>query len=451
MSLYELKNTLLIAIIYVFRMLGLFMVIPILAIAWKDQSSISALQVGMAIGAYGFTQALLQIFLGWLSDIYGRKKIISLGLIVFAIGSFIAGYYNTVEGVILGRFIQGSGAIAGVLSALVSDITSIENLSKSMAIIGSSIGLSFILAMFLGPWIYVKFGISSIFLVNAIMALLALVIVIFFIPNTIQNNQATKKPSLLIQDIKNIIKIKVIPVQLFGVFTIHFVLMGIFIVIPKLLISVLGVDIKNHGYVYLLVNLISFAMCLPLIVYSEKQRKTKQIYLVSVSSLLVALFFMFFQSNYIMFALGLLFFFFGFTFLEATLPSLVAKYSPLLNKGTSMGLYSTCQFLGAALGSYINGLLLKNYGHDGLLIICSIIILVWLLLVIRMQQLQSIKSVVTVINKSTPTSIFEYLTKIRKVSGVIEAIVLPNNCKVCIKYDTEKLDNKNLECLGIVI
>jgi MFS family permease len=192
-------------------------------------------------------------------------------------------------------------------------------------------------------------------------------------------------------------------------------------------------------------------MCLPLIVYSEKQRKTKQIYLVSVSSLLVALFFMFFQSNYIMFALGLLFFFFGFTFLEATLPSLVAKYSPLLNKGTSMGLYSTCQFLGAALGSYINGLLLKNYGHDGLLIICSIIILVWLLLVIRMQQLQSIKSVVTVINKSTPTSIFEYLTKIRKVSGVIEAIVLPNNCKVCIKYDTEKLDNKNLECLGIVI
>lgn len=450
MSLYELKNTLLVAIIYVFRMLGLFMVIPTLAIAWQEKSNVSALQIGLAIGSYGFSQALLQIFLGWLSDIYGRKCIISLGLTIFIIGSCIAGYYNSVEGVIIGRFIQGSGAIAGVLSALLSDITAVENLSKSMAIIGSSIGFSFVLAMFLGPWLYAKFGISSIFLANAIMALLALAIVILFIPNR-TNNRATKKSAQLIQDITKILKIRSIPLQLFGVFTLHFVLMGIFILIPKLFISVLGLDIAHHGFMYLAVNIISFIAGMLVIFYSEKHRKIKQNYIVSTGCLLISLFFIFLQNNYILFTLGLVLFFYGFTFLEATLPSLVAKYSPLLNKGTSMGIYSTCQFLGAALGSYINGLSLKYYGSNGLLIICSIILLVWVFLATRMQQPQKIKAVVAVINKNASTNINECLSNIRKITGIIEAVILPASCKVYIKYDTYKLDSNRLKYFGIIV
>ena len=367
------------ALLYSFRMLGLFMVLPLLALYAADMPGATPAILGLALGIYGLSQAALQIPLGWLSDRIGRKPVIVAGLLVFALGSLVAAQADTAGGIVLGRFLQGAGAIASTVMALVADLTSEEQRTKAMAIVGASIGASFAIALVLGPVVAASGGLEAVFYLTAVLALAGIAVVLLQVPTPARLMEHEEVGARGVHLRRALADRQLLRLN-FGVFTLHFILMACFLLVPTILEGSLQVPRGDHWQVYLPTLLLSLLGMLPLMRLAEKGGRLREVFPAAIALVLVALLGFRFTAAGPLFYVSLWLFFVGFNYLEATLPSLVSKAVFAGGRGTAMGIYSSCQFLGAFVGGAGGGYVLQHWGAMGLLALCLVPGVTWLLL-----------------------------------------------------------------------
>ena len=306
------------ALVFAFRMLGMFMVLPVLATYGMDLAGATPALIGLAIGAYGLTQAIFQIPFGFISDRIGRRPVIYLGLIVFALGSVLAANADSIWGVIAGRILQGAGAISAAVMALLSDLTREQHRTKAMAMIGMTIGLSFAVAMVVGPLLTRAFGLSGLFLATGGMALFGIVIVMFMVPRStgpLQHRESGVARQALIPTLKHpdLLRLDL------GIFVLHAMLMSSFVALPLALVEKAGLPKEQHWWVYLTALLISFFAMIPFIIYGEKKRKMKRVLFGAVATLMLTeLFFWQFGDSLRALVIGTVVFFTAFNLLEAS-------------------------------------------------------------------------------------------------------------------------------------
>ena len=382
MTALERRSVSSLALLYSFRMLGLFMVLPLLSLYAGDMPGATPSLIGLALGAYGLTQAGLQLPLGWLSDQVGRKPVIIGGLLVFALGSVLAATADSLWGIVIGRAVQGAGAIAATVMALVADLTSTEQRTKAMAIVGMSIGLSFAVALVLGPVIAAVGGLASVFWVTALLAVGGIAIVALLVPTPdaggVMHSDVGARPKLFGRALRDPALLRLN----FGVFSLHFILMACFLVVPGALEQLAGVDRAHHWQVYLPVLVLSVVGMLPLMRIAERGGRPREMFLCGIALLALAIPMLGLASSAMVLYLALWLFFVGFNYLEATLPSQVSKSVFSGGKGTALGIYSTCQFLGTFAGGAGGGWLVQHFGQLSLVGLCLGLALAWWLLML---------------------------------------------------------------------
>jgi predicted MFS family arabinose efflux permease len=306
-----------------------------------------------------------------------------LGLFIFIAGSIVAGISNNINLIILGRALQGAGAISAVLAAFVADTTSEGFRTRAMAIIGASIGLTFILSLILGPILNSLIGVPGIFYLMACLSFIVFLIIKYFVPEKKIN---TNNNVMSFSTIKNILKRFDLQQLNFGIFALHATQIIMFMIIPFLIINNGGLDLKDHWMVYLPVLLISFLFTFPMIIVAEKLRKTKFVFLLSIIVLVTSQFlFIFMTNDFIGIFISLIIYFLGFNFLEASLPSMVSKIAPLNQKGLALGVYNTSQSLGIFAGGAIGGLIANHYGYDTSFLACLVLLVAWFVLSLRIK------------------------------------------------------------------
>jgi MFS family permease len=366
------------AAVFSVRLLGLFMIYPVFAAYAQHLAGSNPYLVGEALGIYGLTQGLLQIPFGLLSDKLGRKPMIALGLILFAIGSAVAAVSTSIGGVIVGRALQGAGAVGSVILALVADLTREENRTKAMAVIGISIGASFMVALVAGPIAETFIGVDGIFWLMVGLAIAGIAITQFVVPKPRRvsvHRDAESIPGLIGSVLRN----KELLRLNFGIFALHAMLTASFLVVPGLLRDTLQLPNGKDWMVYLPVLLVSIAVMAPAIIVAEKYRRMKGVFVASVAALVASQAMLIFGAHnlYVLLA-ALIVFFSGFNVLEASLPSLITKVAPPDAKGTAMGLYSSLQFLGIFAGGAAGGWANQSGGGAGVFALTHALALLWL-------------------------------------------------------------------------
>jgi len=444
MSRVEKRTAVSLAGVFSTRMLGLFMILPVFSVLAEKMPDYSATLAGIAIGIYGLTQAALQIPLGLLSDKIGRKPVIIGGLLVFALGSVVAATADSLLWIVIGRAMQGLGAVASAVMALAADLTREEHRMKVMATIGMSIGLSFAVALVLGPLVNNWFGLSGIFWLTAILAVCGILIVLVWVPTPTVSRfhrdaqvetgwfkSALKDPQLLRLDASILI--------------LHSVLMSSFVVMPFILRDRLGLVIEGHWQIYLPILFLSMAGVVPLIIIGEKKRKLKQMLIMAIVVLALAeLGFLLVGHSLAGITFMLLFFFLAFNLVEATMPSLVAKMAPAAHKGTAMGAYSSAQFFGVFIGAVIGGWLMQHWGIDSVLLFNMLLISVWLVLIISMREPQYSSSMLLNVGTLVKSQAAELADTLSQIEGVLDVTVIAEDGVAYIKVDKQNLNEEDL-------
>lgn len=361
------------------RMLGLFMLFPVMSVYASDYSSTTPFLIGLAIGIYGLTQACLQIPFGYLSDRFGRKPLLLAGLSLFLLGSIVAASATDIIFVVVGRALQGGGAISAVLMAFLADFISEENRAKANAFVGFQIGLAFMLSLLIGPIIASSAGMSGLFWVIAGLSIVAALIV-FTLPSVKPVNYY----KLSLFAFKEILNPRLMRLD-FSVFSLHLILACGFIVMPLLLIENNIVTIENNWQLYLPAILISFVGMVPLIIASEKYKKTKLVLLLSIGLLIISqiLFFSLDLSPNV-FLILLSLFFIAFNAVEAILPSLLSRTASASKRGLAMGVFSTSQFLGTFIGGAIGGLIYDIFDLNSVFLLTIFMAIIWWLVILTM-------------------------------------------------------------------
>jgi MFS family permease len=372
-----------ISLIMATRMLGLFMIFPIFSVYADNYESVTPLYIGIAIGAYGLTQAFFQIPFGYLSDKYGRKPLLVFGLVIFFIGSVVAANANDIFQVVAGRALQGAGAISAVLMAFLADYVSEDERPKANAFVGVQIGMAFMLALLLGPIVGHQIGISGLFWVIAALSIVALIVVA-----TLPNAKPKKQYKLSVANFKKILTADLIRLD-FSVFALHLILTSAFIAIPIFLVDNNILSIQDNWEIYLPVIVLSFLGMVPMIIVATKYQKTKTIFLLAIFLLALSQI-LFYQTvlNYATFFIILTIFFVAFNALEALLPSLIAKTATSDKRGLAMGFYSSSQFLGAFVGGTIGGWIYNTFGLNSVFLFTTFIALIWWLISLSMNTEQ---------------------------------------------------------------
>ena len=369
--------------VFSLRMFGLFVILPVLAVYTAHlPGGNNATMIGVALGIYGLTQAAFQIPFGRLSDFWGRKKTIYLGLGVFIVGSLIAATSDSILQLCIGRAVQGAGAVSAAAMALTSDLTRDSVRTKSMALIGVTIGVTFILSIAIGPLLESLIGVSGIFLLTAMLSCVAVLVVKFYVPDCAPDQNAQdEKPApvaAVLRDL-NLLRLD------FGIFSLHGILMAMFVVIPFALLE--HADSVKAWQFYLTVMIASIFIMVPLIVISERTRFRKQVFCSSI--LLIAasqIFLSFFEIGVIGLGVTMILFFGAFNLLEASLPSWVSRVADRKSKGTALGVYSTSQFLGTFIGGVAGGWIYGNFSSSGVFLISGIWALVWMFTMLNMED-----------------------------------------------------------------
>ncbi|HPT50194.1 MAG TPA: MFS transporter [Accumulibacter sp.] len=372
------------AAVFALRMLGLFLILPVFAIYAKTlPSGNDVALVGIALGAYGLTQACLQIAYGAASDRFGRKPVIVFGLLLFAIGSFVAASADDIYLVIAGRVLQGAGAISAAVTALAADLTRERHLTKVMAMIGSSIGLVFAVSMVAGPVLYVGIGMPGTFALTGILALLAIFVVLKVVPAA---PATPRQPTW--QSFVEVLADRQLQRLNFGVFSLHLLLTAMWVLLPGELIKTGALPVAEHWKVYLPALLLSFLIMVPAIIVAERFARMKLIFNAAIVVLLAV------QAGFGLLAHGLYglafwltLFFVAFNILEATQPSLIARIAPPHAKGAALGVYNTTQALGLFLGGVFGGTLVKYAGPGAVWLTGGALTAVWLWLGLTMPSL----------------------------------------------------------------
>lgn len=381
MTPVERRATLSLASVFALRMLGMFIILPVFALyAAHLPGGDNKTLVGLAMGAYGLTQAILQIPFGWLSDRLGRKPVIMGGLLVFAVGSFVAASAHSVEGIIIGRMIQGAGAISSAIIAMTADLTRIEQRTKAMAVIGVTIGITFSTSMILAPILEPHIGVPGIFAMTGVLALLAIAMVYWVTPNPA--HQLSSRGSW--ETIKTVLSHPELLRLDWGIFVLHGSLMAMFVVLPQALVQT-GFQAQHHWKLYLPVMIGSFILMIPGVALSHgKHRKT--VFLTAIAVLLMSevILWVGMQSFYGL-VTALFVFFTGFNMLEASLPSFITTIAPPDIKGAASGVYSSIQFMGTFVGASVAGILAKTFGASSVPLFCVILMLTWLIVALPMK------------------------------------------------------------------
>lgn len=422
------------ASVFGLRMMGLFMIMPVFALYGQHLEGFSPLWVGIAIGAYGLTQALLQIPMGILSDKYGRKPIIMIGLFIFALGSLVAGYADSIYGVVAGRALQGMGAIAAAVLALAADLTRDEQRTKVMAIIGMCIGFSFALSLLVGPIAAQNFGLSGLFFITAGLAVFGMFIVKALVPNPI--GHAPKGDTVAIPAK---LKRMLMDPQLFrldaGIFILHLVLTAVFVALPLDLVDA-GLVKEKHWVLYFPAFIAAFILMVPLIIVGVKKKNTKATFQIALIIMMIALAAMaLFAQSLTVLCIAVVLFFTGFNYLEASLPSLIAKFCPIGDKGSAMGVYSTSQFLGAFCGGLLGGGAYQLVGATGVFAVAFLLMLAWFGLTFGMENPVLLKSYTLDAELSDKENAKQVASQLSELEGVVEAIVVLEESVAYLKVD----------------
>ena len=375
----ELRAALSLSSIFGLRMLGMFVILPVFAIYAEGLPGGDDLTlVGIAIGVYGLTQACLQVPFGWWSDRYGRKPVIYVGLAIFAAGSFIAALGVHIYVVILGRMLQGAGAISAAVMAMTADLTRDEHRAKAMAMIGSTIGATFAASLVLSPWLNSTIGVPGIFVMTGVLVLLAMGVVYALVPDAPDPPlRADARGGLA--EFTGVMKDPQLGRLYYGVFVLHAVLMALFIAVPLDLRSA-GLPVDQHWQVYLPVMAGSFVLMLPAVLGTREPGKLKAAFVGSIALLLAAQLAMPWAAAGVWpMAAFLLVFFTAFNALEAHLPTLVSRLAPAHSRGVAIGAFASLQFFGTFFGAVAGGFLYGGWGTPGIVIFDAVLLVIWLM------------------------------------------------------------------------
>jgi MFS family permease len=379
MSAPELRATASLAAIFALRMLGLFMIMPVFSIYAKTiPGGDNVLLVGIALGAYGVTQSMLYIFYGWVSDKIGRKPVIATGLLIFAIGSFVAAMAHDMTWIIVGRVIQGMGAVSSAVIAFIADLTAEEHRTKAMAMVGGSIGVSFAVAIVGAPIVFHWVGMSGLFTFVGVFSLLAIAVVLWVVPDAPKPVHVRAPFAEVLHNVE-LLRLN------FGVLVLHATQTALFLVVPRIL-EAGGLPVASHWKVYLPVMGLAFVMMVPAIIAAEKRGKMKPVLLGAIGLILIGQLLLGAAPHTILTVAAILFvYFLGFNILEASQPSLVSKLAPGQRKGAAAGVYNTTQSIGLALGGVVGGWLLKVDGQSAVFFACSGFVFAWLIIAANMK------------------------------------------------------------------
>lgn len=380
MSAPELRATVSLAAIFALRMLGLFMIMPVFSVYAKTiPGGDNLLLVGIALGAYGVTQSLLYIFYGWVSDMVGRKPVIATGLVIFAIGSFVAAGAHDMVWIIVGRVIQGMGAVSSAVLAFIADLTAEEHRTKAMAMVGGSIGMSFAVAIVGAPIVFHWVGMSGLFTLVGVFSILAVGVVIWVVPDAPSKPVHVRAPFAEVLHNVELLRLN------FGVLVLHATQTALFLVVPRLLVDA-GLPVASHWKIYLPVMGLAFVMMVPAIIVAEKRGKMKPVLVSAIGLILIGQLLLGSLAHTLVIVSAVLFvYFLGFNILEASQPSLVSKLAPGNRKGAATGVYNTTQSIGLALGGVVGGYLLKHEGASAVFYACSGLVLCWLIIAANMK------------------------------------------------------------------
>ena len=442
----EKKAAFSLATVFGLRMLGLFMILPVFAIYGQELTGYSPIWLGLAIGAYGLTQALLQIPMGMLSDKFGRKPVILIGLLVFLLGSVVAAMSDSIYGVVFGRALQGMGAIASAVLALAADLSREEQRPKVMATIGMFIGLSFTVAMILGPVVAESFGLGGLFWLTAGLTFGAMFMIQFMVPHSV--NKAPRGDNVALPaQIKTLIK----DPQLFrlniGVFILHMALTACFVTLPKQFVNA-GLSLDSHWQIYLPTLLGSFFLMVPFMIMAIKKQKETQMFSAAVVLLTIALALLWLlPSTLFNLVILVIMFFTAFNYLEATMPSILSRLAPAGVKGSVMGIYSSSQFMGAFCGGLIGGTIATAYDEHMIFLAMAAISVLWFVASLGLKPLKKSKSYsfkTTIESEAQAENVAEQLIN---MPGVIEAILVHNEAVAYLKIDDKVANVDDIKSL----
>ena len=429
----ELRAALALASVYVLRMMGLFMVMPVLAVAAMDYPDYSPLLVGLAVGGYGLTQAALQIPMGMMSDKWGRKPVILLGLSVFAVGSFIAAQADSMAIMIVGRILQGAGAIAGAIMALATDVSRESQRAKVLAIIGIAIGFSFYLAVIVGPLIANSYGLAGVFAITGLLAVLCMPLVKWVVPNGEQLSSGDTLPQ------QGQLKRLFLSPQLWrlniSVMLLHMLITLLFVQLPVTLLN-FDISLAEHWTVYVPVLGISI-VGLVIMMGIARGRTPKSLLLAGVMLMGSAFAMLAFQAqSWWMITAAVVLFFTGFNYLEANFPALVSSIAPAGQKGTAMGIYASFQFFGAFLGGVLSGVVTDIWTPEMAYLVGAISTILWLSILSGMKEVSRVKRVM-MHGDFTQAKHPKITHDLLLVPGVLEATLSPENGAVYLKVDRD--------------
>jgi MFS family permease len=386
MTRTEIRASVSLASIFALRMLGLFLILPVFSVHAKSlPGGNNVALVGLALGIYGLTQSFGQIPFGAASDKYGRKRVIVIGLILFALGSLIAAAATDIVWVIVGRAVQGAGAISAAVTAFIADSTREEHRTKAMAMVGGSIGLTFAGSLVAAPLLYDIIGMGGIFLLIGILSLLAIPVVLFIVPDAPARTPERVSFAKVLND-GELMRLN------YGVFALHMTQMAMFVVVPSALVQYAGLPLAAHWKIYLPVVLASFVLMLPPVFIGEKHGKTKQVFVAAIALLLLVEIGMWAvlsqpTAHWLVLVMLLLAFFIAFNILEASQPSLVSRIAPAAARGTALGVYNTLQALGLFCGGALGGWLTQHAGASSVFALGAGLTVVWLIIAVNMKNL----------------------------------------------------------------
>ena len=373
------------AAIYAVRLLGMFLLLPVLSLHTGAMPGGTPLLAGLAVGAYGLTQALMQIPFGVWSDRIGRKPLIVVGLLLHIVGSLLGAVAGSAPALVVARFVQGLGAVSGPVMAFLADLTRPESRTRAMFTIGMSIGVSFVISLVAGPLLAAAIGVSGVFLLIGVLGLVALALVLFVLPA----EQPLRRQAGA-RDFSQVLTRRLLP-HYAGIFMLHLTLTATFIAVPHVLRDLHGMDSSRHWLVYLGVFAASIVLTVPLVVWSERNRRPGRAAFVGGMGLAVALAALVWAQTHFDALLAALVLYFGaFNFLEARLPAALTVAAGEASRGAALGVFATCQFAGAFAGSLMGGVLLGSHWNvTGIFACAAVVVVTWLPLAAASESQQS--------------------------------------------------------------